>query len=238
MSDTEAALLRAVAAQPDEDTPRLVYADYLDEEGAPSQTARAEFIRLSVRVERMTASHPDREDTRQQISRLLYRWDTVWQTELPPGFTRLAFYRRGFPYRAAALASLAEGVDDPRLLLVEYLELTPDVTARKLGAVLMLKWPLFGRVTDLLLRGSGLLGEAGAKVLAGGSFPRLERLRIGGQQIGDRGLAAFGFASGFPKLRELDVSYNGISTAAREAFGRSMLGRRLAHLGDWGNATP
>ena len=33
MTDTEAALLRAIAAMPDEDTPRLVYADYLDEEG-------------------------------------------------------------------------------------------------------------------------------------------------------------------------------------------------------------
>ncbi len=35
MTDTEAALLRAIAANPDEDTPRLVFADYLDELGEP-----------------------------------------------------------------------------------------------------------------------------------------------------------------------------------------------------------
>ena len=42
---TEAALLRAIREMPDEDPPRLVYADYLDEEG---HAARAEFIRLQV----------------------------------------------------------------------------------------------------------------------------------------------------------------------------------------------
>ena len=41
----EAALLKAIVAHPDEDTPRLVYADWLDEAG---DHARAEFIRLSV----------------------------------------------------------------------------------------------------------------------------------------------------------------------------------------------
>ncbi|MDY3562627.1 TIGR02996 domain-containing protein [Gemmata sp. JC673] len=234
MTDTEAALLRAIAAQPHEDTPRLIYADYLDEEGAPAQVARAELIRLSVQLERMNASHPDREDIRQRVCRLLYRWDVVWQTELPPGFTRLAFYCRGFPYRAALTASLAAGADDPRLLLIEYLELTPDVTARQLAAVL--KWPIFGRVTELVLRGHGLLNKSGAAALAGGMFPKLVRLRVQGQQIGDRGLAALGTSSGFPRLRELDVSYNGVSAAARQAFGRSPLGARLERVFGGGEA--
>jgi uncharacterized protein (TIGR02996 family) len=42
MSDNEA-LLAAIAAQPDEDTPRLAFADWLEEHGQP---IRAEFIRL------------------------------------------------------------------------------------------------------------------------------------------------------------------------------------------------
>ena len=40
---TERALLAAIAASPDDDLPRLVYADWLDENGRP---LRAEFIRL------------------------------------------------------------------------------------------------------------------------------------------------------------------------------------------------
>ena len=40
------ALLAAVLAEPDDDLPRLMYADYLDELGNASDTARAEFIRV------------------------------------------------------------------------------------------------------------------------------------------------------------------------------------------------
>lgn len=47
MSDKQA-LLAAIRANPDEDTPRLMYADYLDEHGAGDlDRATAEFIRLS-----------------------------------------------------------------------------------------------------------------------------------------------------------------------------------------------
>jgi uncharacterized protein (TIGR02996 family) len=41
----EGALLRAVIAEPDDDAPRLIYADWLDEQG---QSERAEFIRVQV----------------------------------------------------------------------------------------------------------------------------------------------------------------------------------------------
>ena len=42
------ALMRAILDQPDDDTPRLVYADWLDEQGNAEQKARAEFIRSQV----------------------------------------------------------------------------------------------------------------------------------------------------------------------------------------------
>src|SRR5262245_47923625 len=50
MSD-ESRFIVAMAADPDDDTPRLVFADWLDEHG---QHDRAEFIRLQCR--------PDRDD--------------------------------------------------------------------------------------------------------------------------------------------------------------------------------
>jgi uncharacterized protein (TIGR02996 family) len=46
MSDEEA-LLAAIAAHPEEDTPRLVFADWLDEHG---RHARAEFVRVQVAI--------------------------------------------------------------------------------------------------------------------------------------------------------------------------------------------
>jgi uncharacterized protein (TIGR02996 family) len=47
MKGTGAALLRAVVENPDDDGVRLVYADWLDEQGDPE---RAEFIRVQVRL--------------------------------------------------------------------------------------------------------------------------------------------------------------------------------------------
>lgn len=46
MTDGEA-LLKAILAHPEEDTPRLVYADWLQENG---QEERAEFIRLQIKI--------------------------------------------------------------------------------------------------------------------------------------------------------------------------------------------
>jgi uncharacterized protein (TIGR02996 family) len=42
-----AGFLQAIAEQPDDDTPRLVSADWLDEHGDP---ARAEFIRVQIEL--------------------------------------------------------------------------------------------------------------------------------------------------------------------------------------------
>lgn len=49
---TEAALLAAVAADPDDDTARLVYADFLEEKGGESAVARAQFIRAQIELAR------------------------------------------------------------------------------------------------------------------------------------------------------------------------------------------
>ena len=44
--DDEPALLAAIEARPDDDTPRLAYADWLDERGTATDRALAAFIRL------------------------------------------------------------------------------------------------------------------------------------------------------------------------------------------------
>jgi uncharacterized protein (TIGR02996 family) len=55
MTDGEA-LNRAIRANPSEDTPRLVYADWLEENG---RQELAEFIRLQCRLDSATPEHPD-----------------------------------------------------------------------------------------------------------------------------------------------------------------------------------
>src|SRR5262249_11434951 len=65
MSD-QAAFLAAIIANPDDDTPRLVYADWLDENlpdktpsPAAGPSARAEYIRVQCRLARLPFDDPD-----------------------------------------------------------------------------------------------------------------------------------------------------------------------------------
>jgi len=55
MSDRDA-LYRAILANPADDTPRLAYADWLEENGRPEE---AEFLRIGCRLESITPDDPD-----------------------------------------------------------------------------------------------------------------------------------------------------------------------------------
>src|SRR5262245_52295889 len=67
MSD-EAALLQAIRNHPDEDTPRLMYADWLDEHG---DRDRAEFIRCQIEVARLPLLDPRRPAVMHRAVKLL-----------------------------------------------------------------------------------------------------------------------------------------------------------------------
>jgi uncharacterized protein (TIGR02996 family) len=111
MSD-EDALLAAIIAAPDDDLPRLVYADWLDERGQPD---RAEFIRMQIERERLEPAGPRYAVLARKEAALIGRhkegWTTLLRTVLP-GST--AKFRRGFVEEvstpAAVLLANAEAV--------------------------------------------------------------------------------------------------------------------------------
>src|SRR6476469_3629321 len=90
MKPEEARLLARVCAEPDDDLPRLVYADWLDEHGDP----RGEFIRvqiaLSRREDRAEVSLADRERD------LLYHHRSDWLARLDEHWRGDAVFERGF----------------------------------------------------------------------------------------------------------------------------------------------
>jgi uncharacterized protein (TIGR02996 family) len=109
MSD-ESALLAAIIAHPDEDTPRLMYADWLEEN---SQSERAEFIRLQIERERAPSGDPRRFNPTDRESQLLNRHRRVWERplrELLPS-ARLDF-TRGFVEEVQADATAYTRVAD------------------------------------------------------------------------------------------------------------------------------
>src|SRR5262245_211484 len=65
---TATSLIRAIRDNPDDDTVRLVYADFVEEEG---DTARGEFIRVQVALSRMPAGDPARRSLEDREHELL-----------------------------------------------------------------------------------------------------------------------------------------------------------------------
>ena len=172
-------VLRAVLDAPDDDGPRLVYADWLSENGTDPE--RGEYVVLACSLARdrfESVIHPDR---RRRAEALLRKNQARWIAELGvPGLDRVRF-ERGF---------------------VEHVEAGPSFVRTWLGH-LVARTPL----RSLAIAGaSSTRPEVLAEVLSLPAAARLRRLALPGAQI-DRGAAGalFGAAAKMPALRRLDL---------------------------------
>ncbi len=230
----EHALLAAIAANPDDDTVRLAYADFLDEQGGDSNVARAEFIRIHIRLVRQRDAEAEAELLRFRLDQLQQQWNQVWLKDMPEGLTMLSDYRRGFVSRASALASaFPPSRDDPRLLLIAELDLTVDVPASRLREIVTHQ--MFSRLVALRVKSALPIGFPGARMLAEGDYPRLERLSLARLGIGNIGLKAVCESWGFPRLRQLALSDNHITDVGAETLLNSHLAARLRYVSLGGN---
>src|ERR1051325_2765416 len=82
MMDTQEAFMKAIIDQPDDDAVRLVYADWLDENGQPE---RAEFIRVQIELSRISEDDPRYWDLKTREEDLLIDRGDSWVRELPEG---------------------------------------------------------------------------------------------------------------------------------------------------------
>lgn len=67
MSADRRALMAAVRAHPDDDTPRLVCADWFEDQGGESNAARAAFIRTQVARARLAPNDPHQGELQAHI---------------------------------------------------------------------------------------------------------------------------------------------------------------------------
>ena len=91
---TREGLLTAITTNPGDDTPRLVYADYLDESGDPDDAARAKLIRTQIEASRLPSGDKSRAELEQLAEELWERYQTTWFVGVEP--SRLPFPERGF----------------------------------------------------------------------------------------------------------------------------------------------
>lgn len=93
MHEVEHALLDAIVASPDDDEPRLVYADYLETRGDP----RGEFIQLQCRAARLGAEDPAHGELAVRADELTREHGKAWLADLIAlGLPARYTFHRGF----------------------------------------------------------------------------------------------------------------------------------------------
>lgn len=129
-STSRAELLEAVIADLDDDTPRLVFADFVAEEGDPD---RAEFIQLQIEraAGRATRERADLEREKYTDSELLKKW------AVPIGTAASTMhFERGFPHQADldrnGLATVVDAREWGTIRRLEHLSYAPVTAMLKL----------------------------------------------------------------------------------------------------------
>jgi uncharacterized protein (TIGR02996 family) len=250
---THDSLFQAILDAPDDDAPRLVYADWLMEHG---DTERGEFIRLSVLLHRRGLGNvqPGRDVDSIRQHELERQNRDRWLADLPSleGIRWWAF-RRGFATIYAngwpALkkfgpliwaASPCEALRTPQFTpqgarqfarspwLPKLRELGIDWVGRHFrpGFRELLRHPSLASLCVLDLKSSGI-GDVGARLLA--ECPHLtglEELVLECNDIGDEGAMAFARTPHFPKLKKLWLGRNLFEEDATESALKKRWGKR------------
>jgi uncharacterized protein (TIGR02996 family) len=234
-------LLQAVREDPQDMTPRLALADYLQENGATeSERAYGEYLALCARLSQVSEGHPGYPVMRVRRNALMARHRAEWLGPLdnlgdvvlrPDGLVALTGYRRTM--LTADLPALAGA---PELACVA--ECTLRLCGHALSAHdlrILESSPHLADLTGLYLLDNGLEAVALAAVVASPHLRRLVELRLGGNRLGDVGARMVASCPNLPRLTSLDLSRNGIGPDGAAALAGWAHGPRLVTLSLWGN---
>jgi uncharacterized protein (TIGR02996 family) len=240
---TEGPFLRDICEHPAEDAPRLVYADWLEDNGQPEQ---GEFIRIQCELARSGG-----EVSAARLRQLTRREKQLWQKHgaaWEAGELRvrqgLPFWRRGFPataYFAGGMSTCVSGLADlVRRFPIEVLWIVyQGLTSREVAELADLRF--LGQISELELFNNGYFNDPGlgpqeTAILAGSPhLARLERLVLTGNQIGKDGLEALACSPHLPSLRVLRLHDGSLDDECVRLLADSPLAARLTGLRLGGN---
>jgi uncharacterized protein (TIGR02996 family) len=223
------AFLTAITAQPDDDTARLVYADWLTEKGDADQ---ADFIRAQCGLARDPNWSPLTANVAQLLNVLHKRWQTVFEGI---GVNEFRF-ERGFP--AWASMDVSAFIRNSSHLLrrsptIRSVHLTGRITddlARSLADC-----PELQRFTLLDLSGTGISPVGVAALAESPRVAGLEVLGLGDNHFGDEGVRALTTSPHLKRLKKLDLSSNEIGDDGATALANSPHLGQLTSLNLCGN---
>ncbi|MBS1153905.1 MAG: hypothetical protein H6Q89_5603, partial [Myxococcaceae bacterium] len=233
-----AALLEAVLAAPEDDAPRLVYSDWLTEQGDP----RGEFIAVQCARASLPPDAPAQQQLEEREWTLLSLHEEAWRKALAPEVLSAKF-RRGFIDEATLYAStFVEHAD--AIFAREPLRTARIIDPMEKGAVQLAASPVLRRLSGLRLSNStgafekGIGLEGLGALLGSRHLGALETLALEGQHVDDLGAIVLARAGpgALPALQSLQLSADALSAVGVEHLCETKWFRRLRRVSLAANA--
>jgi uncharacterized protein (TIGR02996 family) len=251
---TEAGLLQAIREAPDDDGPRLIYADWLDDHNEPE---RAELIRVQCELARLPLG-PRAAQLRQREQELLAQHARAWAAPLA-SFVSGYTFRRGLLeqvtispdnfaqhadelFRVAPLRSLVVEVTYGapglrkltrcrHLLHVNELSLCGHGQCHRSGLKVLVESPNLANLTHLSLPHQNLSRPAIGDLAASRHLARLTHLDLSSNYLARRGLVPLAGSPHLANLTWLDLQSNTLGPEDAAALATSPYLTKLTHLG-------
>jgi uncharacterized protein (TIGR02996 family) len=238
MTSDERAFLNAICECPEDDTARLVYADWLADHG---DSDRGEFIRVQVELDR-TPPLTEKDERRRKVlldrhDELLKKYKSAWLAPFMP-FAKESSFLRGFVQALEVPAStfLQHAEKWFSLTPLTRIKITsshmwdPLTASRTWWIEPLFASPLISRLESFDLECQPLTATALESLTSHADLPRLRELLLPGCDLRSEGATTLANMRQLRHLESLDVRGNGITERGARAIAQSPHFGRLKEL--------
>jgi uncharacterized protein (TIGR02996 family) len=237
--------IRQILAGPDDDAPRLAYADWLAEQG---ERDRAEFIRCQIEATRLAPQDPRREEAAARANQLLQAHEAQWlaiPSELREA-GRVCCFERGFAEWARCCINDFAVDIAPRFPLfwqvapvtrLEFYDLNANAVyddadfqeswLRVENYEALADMPQLAHVRTLSLGECAILDKHLKPLLASRHLTNLRELELSVNRLGDAGACVVAESPRAASLTVLGLTNNEVGNRGAEALAQS---RHLSNL--------
>ena len=221
VSPDQRALFQALLDAPDDDAPRLVYADWLEENG---EADRAEFIRVGCALAGIPEDDPRRKQLDRREQQLRDQHEDAWKSALRQLGATHIFFERGFPHSLGMDAG--EFVINAEALFAAAPLRKAELFGTFIPGLALATLPQLAQLEFLWLSGEliedppndgfprwptrGGLSDPGLQSLAASPFvANLRELHLGGnEELTDASVVAVAASPYLNRLELLDFNFN------------------------------